>query len=209
MLGRAGSALVDTGEDVLALIRSITDLRAPALGTWDVAGLSGHLLRAFRTPVRYLAAGPAPAIDLPDAAAYFAAYLAQRDRDDGAMDRAVAARGAAELSATATLDEIITAYRTTLAELRDALRSGDDTFIVAGPFGGIALEAYLETRVFEATIHGLDLARALGRPDWSPPSDAVALTLRLIGDLAIHRDLGSQLVLALTGRQVPLPILLQ
>jgi hypothetical protein len=209
MLGPAGSALVNTGDKVLTLMGSVTDLHAPALGTWDVAGLCGHLLRAFRTPLRYLADDPAPAVDLPDAAAYFAAHAARRDDDAAAVDRSIAARGVSELDATATLDQIRTAYRTTLSALRDTLVSTDDTFIVAGPLGGIALEAYLETRVFEATVHSLDLSRALGRVEWSPPDEAVALTLQLLTELALLRNQGSPLVLALTGRDVPIPILLQ
>lgn len=209
MLGRGGIALVDTGAAVLALVRSITEPRAPALGVWDTAGLSGHLLRAFRTPLRYLATDPAPEIDLESAAAYFAGYVTQRTVDAPAVDDAVATRGAAELADGADPNQIIEAYETTLSELTEALNRADPSFIVASPFGGIVLDTYLETRVFEATVHGLDLARALGNTEWTPPIAATELTLGLLVDLALEQHVAPQVILALTGRTVALPIVVQ
>ena len=37
-------------DSVTAVVTRITDFAAPGLGAWDVLGLTGHLLRAIRTP---------------------------------------------------------------------------------------------------------------------------------------------------------------
>lgn len=38
-------------DSVTAVVTKITDFTAPGLGAWDVMGLTGHLLRAIRTPL--------------------------------------------------------------------------------------------------------------------------------------------------------------
>ena len=78
-----------------------------------------------------------------------------------------------------------------------------DNPLLTTPAGGMTLEAYLPTRVFELAVHTLDLAKAVGAPA-QPPADALALSLRLASDLALRRGQAETVLRALTGRQ-PLP----
>lgn len=62
---------------------------------------------------------------------------------------------------------------------------------------------YLATRVFECTIHTLDLAAAI-QADIELPSPAAAIALQLLGERAQLRGHAIPLLLAATGRR-PLP----
>ena len=74
---------------------------------------------------------------------------------------------------------------------------------IATPYGLIALDEYLVTRVVEFTIHGLDLAHAIDL-DWKPPASALRTTLMALADTAAHGpDGGLGAVGALSGRDWP------
>jgi hypothetical protein len=75
-----------------------------------------------------------------------------------------------------------------------------DGTLVPTTFGTMRFIDYLPTRIFELTIHSLDLAAALGRPD-QPPETALAVTLELASGLAIRQSRAGELLLAITGRQ--------
>jgi hypothetical protein len=85
----------------------------------------------------------------------------------------------------------------------DTVAQAQDTVLVATPVGGMRLLDYLPTRVFELTIHTLDLATALALVA-TVPETAVRVTGTLIMDMALSADTGVQLLLATTGRR-PLP----
>ena len=80
--------------------------------------------------------------------------------------------------------------------------AGDDT-IIAYDNGGIRFVDYLETRVFELTVHTLDLANAIG-VEVEPSREAMGVTLQLLAALAVESGRGAPLVLSGTGRG-PLP----
>ena len=84
-------------DSVTVVVTKITDFTAPGLGAWDVLGLTGHLLRAIRTPLTYLAEPEPHGKPLPDAAAYYEKYLQRRADDPAVFDRAVADRGSRNL----------------------------------------------------------------------------------------------------------------
>jgi len=65
------------------------------------------------------------------------------------------------------------------------------------------LSSYLPTRTFELVVHTLDLSAALDL-GLRAPRAPLAAALRLAADLALARDEGEQVLLALTGRH-PLP----
>ena len=65
------------------------------------------------------------------------------------------------------------------------------------------LSTYLPTRTFELVVHGLDIARATGRPV-THPQEAVAEAVALAGAVAARSGRGGDVLLALTGR-APLP----
>lgn len=64
----------------------------------------------------------------------------------------------------------------------------------------MTLAGYLPTRVFELTVHGIDLARAL---DVDPPvtlGPGIGLSCALAGDLAADSPDAVAVLMALTGR---------
>jgi hypothetical protein len=191
--------LIETGAAVTALAGHITDPSTPGLGAWDVRGLAGHLLRALRTPITYLAGDPAPRVEIRDAAGYFTAYLDRRHDDPAQTDSAVAERGTAEL-ADADTGAIQSAFSIAVSDLDAAVDAAPSGFIIAGPFGGIELDAYLETRIFEATVHGLDLAHAISLPAWRPPAAALRRSVAILLEVALRRDDAARLLGVMTGR---------
>ncbi len=195
-------------DSTATLVSGITDYAAPGLGTWDVLGLSGHLLRAIRTPLTYLA-GPEPAGEpLPSAAAYYKAYLNRRNEGPAVADRSVAARGAAEL-ASASPDEVPTAFASAASALHGLLPSVRADRRVQSPMGVMRIEDYLRTRNLEVAVHGVDLGRAIGTP-WRPPDGSLQDALVLLTEIAQCRGSGTDLLMVLTGRSAdspPLPVL--
>jgi hypothetical protein len=179
------------------LIDQVKDFSEPGLGSWDLAGLSGHLLRAVRTPVRYLA-DPEP-MDGPGngAAQYLAAYL-ERRQEDPSLDDVVAQRGTGEIEGIDP-DQFPRLFRTAAASARAALQGIQGDRKVGTPHGTYRIQDYLRTRTFEAVVHSLDVAHAAGI-EWRPPQAAVNDALLLLVDLAHITDQAERLLLALTGR---------
>ncbi len=191
------------------LVGRVPDFTEPGLGVWDLAGLAGHLLRAVRLPVQLLARPEPPGAPLPDAAAYYLRYLERRDADPDGVDGAVADRGSHELAGIDP-EAFPRVFATAAASAAAALQGIPGSRKVATPYGPMRIQDYLRTRILEATVHGLDLARA-AHLSWAPPEEAVADTLDLLVTVARERGQASALLLALTGRAVPageaLPIL--
>jgi hypothetical protein len=201
---------VRSGPDLLGLFASTGDavhqlLRraegswdSPALGVWSVAQLGAHLVRAAGTTAEYLARPADPeAATLSDASAYMRAYL-----EGGDEGRSAVARRAIEQTVTlGSPDQIPEAFdRALQATLRAIAPQAAPLPVVPTPFGLLALDQYLVTRVFELTVHGLDLAEALAIA-WNPPPGTVRLCLRLLADVAsADSDDGVALLGALTGR---------
>lgn len=193
--------------EVADLIRPVVDFTVPGLGAWDLRGLSGHFLRAIRTPLSYLAAPEPEGPALPGAAHYAAAYLDRRDRDGATLDQSIAVRGAAELGQDSRhpsepiveeAGRLDAALATTPADRR-----------IGTLFGPLRLGDYLRTRTLEIVVHGTDIARAVGRT-WSPPDILVADVLSLLSEISVVRGTAIDVLCALTGRPHPndvLPIL--
>jgi hypothetical protein len=72
--------------------------------------------------------------------------------------------------------------------------------ILGVPVGGMRLIDYLPTRVFELTIHTLDIAAAIGK-EVEPPPAAMEMTLYLLADRALRLGQRPVLALATTGRR--------
>jgi uncharacterized protein (TIGR03083 family) len=164
-----------------------------ALGAWSVRDLVGHTNRALLTVETYLGQ-PAAAVEVERPVDYFIranaaladpAAVAARGREAGQMlgaDPATAVRQAAER---------------VLAEVETAA----DDACLSTPVGGMRLIDYLPTRVFELTVHTLDIAATISVPV-ALPAEAAALTLGLVADLVASRpDKVAPLLLAATGRQ--------
>jgi hypothetical protein len=88
-----------------------------------------------------------------------------------------------------------------LAERVTALvaRSADDV-PVGTPLGTMTLVDYLPTRIFELTVHGLDLARAQQLIEPAGLAAGIRASVALAGELAAESPGSSAVLLALTGR---------
>ena len=168
---------------------------SPGLGEWSVRDLVGHTSRSLLTVETYLDR-PASAVEAADAVEYYVKVL-QAYGDPAAVTQrgreAAAALGADPAGAV----------REIAARVGDRVASVHGNPLLTTPAGGMTLEAYLPTRVFELVVHTLDLANAIGARV-EPPAEALALTLHLAANLALRGRQGESVVLALTGRQ-PLP----
>lgn len=198
--------ILETATSVAELSHRIgnEDLDRPALGTWDVRGLSGHLLRAMRTPVLYLGEIEPRGEALPSAASYFAQYLEWRSSDPGGADARVASRGAAEISVTSAA-QLQDEFETSVDALHTAIATAPDR-LVPSAFGPMWLADYVRTRTLEMVVHGLDLANALDEV-WDPPADALGDVLALCCEITIVTGKGTALLLELTGRRITASVL--
>ncbi|WP_040801669.1 maleylpyruvate isomerase family mycothiol-dependent enzyme [Nocardia higoensis] len=161
----------------------------PALGSWTVRSLVGHIGRAMSTVVEYLTR-PATDHDVRSAVDY---YRLAADRVDPDAVRVRGEQAGAELG-----DQPIDSFRDIRDRAVRALSQVDDR-LISTAVGGMLLSDYLPTRTFELAVHGLDLARAIGLPE-SLPGEVVSEVLPLAAELAVRRGHGETVLLALTGR---------
>lgn len=189
----AAAAFLDLAERV-----PLERYAEPGLGNWDLRALIGHTGRSFVTVATYLATH-VDGVDVEDAADYFS--VVNRIVHGAARD-SVHQRGIE--AGVALGDDPLAALRRSRddAELALDLLEGVDA-VVTTAAGGMRVSDYLPTRTFELTVHSLDIARATGL-DFAPPTDALADTLALASASALQQGLGTDVLLALTGRQ-PLP----
>jgi hypothetical protein len=189
----AGEAFLD-----LAAQLPLERYAGPGLGNWDLRALVGHTGRSFVTVSTYLATR-AEAVVTEDAADYFAvaSRLAHGTARDAIHQRGIEAGVALGEDPMAMLREA----RDEAGFALDLLEGADH--VVETAAGGMRVSDYLPTRTFELTVHCLDIARAAGLA-FTPPTDTLADTLALASASALRQGLGTDVLLALTGRQ-PLP----
>lgn len=164
----------------------------PALGVWDVRSLVGHTARAMTTVRDYLHK-PADQVACEDAVDYFVAALAAASPD---VHAGVAERGVAEGRALG--DDPPAALRALADEVKGLLDATGNP-VVTTIAGGMRLQDYLPTRVFELTVHSLDLADAVGL-DYVFPQEAVALSVQIIGGVGVRTGRAADVLRLLTGR---------
>lgn len=130
-------------------------LDVPALGEWDVRALLGHTCRAFITVERYLSAGadapPNTQPDLDSAEDYFRAAAASLSDPHRVTQRGNDAGRDLGDDPAASAEAMILRVCSLVARTPDHA-------IVMTPVGAMQLDAYLPTRAFELTVHGIDLA---------------------------------------------------
>lgn len=185
------SAFVEAGRWFVGVVGQVDDRwSAPALGQWDVRSLVGHASRSFVTVETYLGQ-PAAEVEVATALDY---YRATRGiaAGPGVAERGVAAGlalGEEPVAEVRALADRLTARVSSL--------TGDE--LVTTIAGGMRLADYLHTRVFELTVHGCDLCRALGLP-LDVPERPARMALAIVGGLAASDGVAGELLLALTGR---------
>jgi uncharacterized protein (TIGR03083 family) len=176
--------------DLVALIPA-TSWDGPGLGDWDLRSLVGHTSRSLITVSGYLRI-PAEREDVTRPAHYYALLrgyaagspdIVERGREAG---RVLGADPSAKV--TELLHQVLT----------DLDGAGDPLIAVIGGLG-IRLSNYLPTRVFELTVHSLDIARATGI-DFAPPEQALEAAAVLAAQISALTGQAAAVLTALTGR---------
>jgi len=183
----AAGLFVDTVKQVGA-----TQWEQPGLGVWTVRDLIGHTSRALLTVEMYLAT-PAAQREVMRPVDYYLRVQASL-ADPGS----VAARGRA--AGLALGPDPITAVQDIAARVLAQVQTASDAVLVGTPVGGMRLIDYLPSRIFELTVHTLDLAVALPVMVTLPETVA-AVALHLLADMALQPDKAAALLLAATGRR--------
>ncbi|GEK80257.1 maleylpyruvate isomerase family mycothiol-dependent enzyme [Agrococcus baldri] len=171
-------------------------LDGPGLGEWSLRELIGHASRAISTVTDYLAA-PEPAASTVRSASEYLELVLRRQGDD----EAIALRGKA--AAQQLGDDLPSALaRLASAAIAAVDAAGPERRIAIGAGDGVAmpLGEYLRTRVFELTVHGVDIADAAGL-EWTPPTAHLIDALHLAAVNASARHVGVEALRYLTGRR--------
>lgn len=163
----------------------------PALGVWSVRDLVGHTSRSI-TRIEEFGARRAPAVDVSSAADHYRRSLGRPNAGEQIAERGREAGQALGADPLAAMGE-------GWARAERILDATDEDEAIAYDNGGIRFGDYLDTRVFELTIHALDLANAIG-VEAQPPREALAVALRTLAAIALESGRGAELALAATGR---------
>ncbi len=145
------------------------------LGEWTVRELVGHNCRATFVLVEGSMDRPAERLDIERPADFW------KDIRTPADNAAIAEDG--RKAAAALGDRPLEAVRETAERVRNRIETTPDDTLITTRAGGMRLIDYLATRVFECTIHTLDLAVAI-RADIDLPDPAATIALQLLGERA-------------------------
>jgi len=167
------------------------------IGAWSVRELIGHASRALSTVETYLDAGDAGPVTLAHPLDYYAAFSSTTAGDDVAIaergKEAGRGLGADPAGAVAAL----------AARVLKRVDGESDDAPVATPAGTMRLIDYLPSRVFELTVHRLDICRAVGFAEATDGPELAVSAVLAAGIASLGCDVPAML-LALTGRR-PLP----
>jgi uncharacterized protein (TIGR03083 family) len=162
-MGAVLAALREECEHLSQVVLDLTEdqfQRSTRCAAWDVNGLLAHLFRETQRINTALVQPPAPRVDA-DAISYWCRYdpVTNARRTVERVRQVVTAYGSGAKLALA-FDQ---AWRTAL----DAAARTDPARPTQSWEPMLAFEEFLKTRLVELTVHGLDLAHALGRPPWA------------------------------------------
>lgn len=180
------TAFRDASRFLVEAVRAVPDSAwdSPGLGTWNVRELVGHANRGHTTVEEYLLRPQQPQ---PPGSPYFS-------------DEAIAARGREAVRALGADPAGVVAAASTavIALIEQSLPEAK----IGSPAGTMTLVQFLPSRTAELTIHGLDIARAVGADLPAPPT-AIRESLVFVAQRAARRS-GQEVLLALSGRgQLP------
>ena len=164
---------------------------SPGLGVWNVRDLVGHTSRALLTVEQY-SAEPLTGAEAEGPVSFFLRAFNEADSNE------IADRG--KESGEGLGADPAQSLRSIADRVSDRMGDVPDEAVLGTPRGPIRMIDYLETRVFELTIHTMDIQTAVGQP-LTPPQSALQTTMRILGDLVLAHGKGAEVALTLTGRQ--------
>jgi Mycothiol maleylpyruvate isomerase N-terminal domain len=170
---------------------STSEYAAPGLGVWTVRDLVGHASRAMLTIDTYLQT-PATTHEIDDPITYFQIGLNGPNNAD-----AIAERG--REAGAALGDNPAETVRALARRVQQVIEATSDETSLTRP--SISFGAYLPTRVFELTVHCLDLVVALDRKPPETLDEPISACVGLAGAIAGRTKGSAEVLLALTGRR--------
>lgn len=176
--------------ELVALIPT-TAWDGPGIGDWDLRSLVGHTARSLSTVSSYLRT-PADREDVTGPAQYYALLRGYAADSTDIIERGREAGRNLGADPAAKVSDLL---RQVLTDLGGA---ADPLIAVIGGLG-IRLSNYLPTRVFELTVHSLDIARAIGI-DVTLPDQALREATVLAAQIAALTGQAAAVLPALTGR---------
>lgn len=188
----AFSAVNDGFVQIVSLIGA-SSYDDPALGVWTVRDLVGHSYRVL-TRLKEHIESPAASYTIDDPLEYYRLGKARR-----ATTASSIAQSGKEAGATLGADPAGLVREVSARVLALVARTSDE-LAVAAPVASISFAAYLPTRVFELTVHSLDLMRALALDQPGCLDEPIAASLGLASAIAAGAEEPGALLLALTGR---------
>ncbi len=183
----------EAAESFATLVASIPEAfcSQPALGAWTVRDLVGHTNRSLRVVKDGLAQQTSQRPVIHSAVEY---YIARRSLDPSkSVARAKAAGAALGCSPAQEVHDLVELVCNLVDE-------APADVVISTHVGAMRLDDYLETRIFELTVHSLDLM-AVARKPWGIGKQPLQMSLRLCADLAAAGELAPEVLLALTGRR--------
>jgi uncharacterized protein (TIGR03083 family) len=161
-----GALLAALREECEHLSQVVLDLtqdqfqRPTRCTAWDVNGLLAHLFRETQRIHTALAQPPAPRVDA-DAISYWCRY------DPVTNARRTVERVRQVVTAYSSGAKLAMAFDHAWRTALDAAARTDPARPTQSWEPMLVFEEFLKTRLVELTVHGLDLAQALGRPPWA------------------------------------------
>lgn len=178
-----------------------TTARVPAdsldrlgIGAWSVRELIGHASRAFSTVEAYLDTTDPGPVTLAHPLDYYAAFPTTAAGDDVA----IAERG--KEAGRSLGDDLAGAVAALAARVLERVAAEPDDAPVATPAGTMRLIDYLPSRVFELTVHRLDICRAVGFDEATDGPELAVSAVLAAGIASLGCEVPAML-LALTGRR--------
>jgi len=191
MIREGYKGITDLFIDTVARVDD-TQWQQVGLGEWTVRELVGHNCRATFGLIEGSINHPAERLDIERPVDFW------KDIRTPADNAAIAEDG--RKAAAALGDNPLKAVREIADRVRAHIDQSQDDTLITTRAGGMRLIDYLATRVFECTIHTLDLAAAI-QADIALPTPAATIALQILGERAKLRGHVIPLLLAATGRR--------
>jgi uncharacterized protein (TIGR03083 family) len=168
---------------------------SPGLGEWNLRDLVGHTSRSLVTVIEYLAR-PVGEEVLNSASAYLTVTAAALS--DGTFEASAVTERGRQAGQDLGADPA-SRFRELAEEAIQIAEKTDPELVVHTIVGGMRVASYLPTRTFELCVHGLDISAATGIAV-NLPEVAVEEAASLAAVTAAQRGLGTEVLLAMTGR---------
>ncbi len=170
-----------------------------ALGNWTCISLIGHTLRSIRTVSVYVAD---PLFDIEPDLKVASDYFGVLDLKNKSLMEQVELRGISE--GESIKHDVLGQVETSIKDvITDVSQLSSKAVVKVIQDLTIPVTEYLKTRIFELTVHSLDIAKAMNL-EFKPNDEAIKICIEILIKVAEKSHILPDILLALTGREVEL-----